>query len=124
MTANLRLIAGCAPLLRAAEAGRAVFITSRHARTPGAYWAAYGATKAALEHLALSWADEVASTRLRVNLFDAGVVATRLRAAAMPGEDPRSIAQPADVAPAIAALCDAGETRHGQIIGANLLVRA
>ena len=34
---------------------------------------------------------------LRVNLFDPGAVATKLRGMAMPGEDPASIAQPADV---------------------------
>ena len=43
---------------------------------PKAYWGAYGATKAGMEHLVLTWADEVQTTRLRVNLFDPGVVAT------------------------------------------------
>ena len=116
MTATLRLIAGCAPLLRAAEAGRAVFLTSRHARAPGAYWAAYGATKAALEHLVLSWAAEVTTTRIRANLCDPGIVATRLRRAAMPGEDQAGLARPAEVAPAIADLCEPAEQRHGMLI--------
>jgi NAD(P)-dependent dehydrogenase (short-subunit alcohol dehydrogenase family) len=116
MTACLHLIAGCGPLLLAAEAGRAVFLTSGRARAPKAYWGAYGATKAALEHLVLTWAQEVATSRVRVNLFDPGVVATRMRAAAMPGEDPNSLAQPADVAPAIADLCEPGETRHGDVV--------
>jgi NAD(P)-dependent dehydrogenase (short-subunit alcohol dehydrogenase family) len=116
MTACLHLIAGCGPLLLTAEAGRAVFLTSGRARAPKAYWGAYGATKAALEHLVLTWAQEVATSRVRVNLFDPGVVATRMRAAAMPGEDPNSLAQPADVAPAIADLCEPGETRHGDVV--------
>jgi NAD(P)-dependent dehydrogenase (short-subunit alcohol dehydrogenase family) len=124
MTATLHLIAGCGPLLLTAEAGRAVFLTSGRARAPKAYWGAYGATKAALEHLVLTWAQEVATSRVRVNLFDPGVVATRMRAAAMPGEDPHSLAQPADVAPAIADLCGADETRHGEIILGKSTVRA
>jgi len=113
MTANLRLIAGLAPLLLAAPAGRAVFVTSRIVGRPAAYWGAYGATKAGLEHLVLAWAEETRTTRLRVNLFDPGVVATRLRTAAMPGENPATLRRPADVAAALADLCDPAETRHG-----------
>jgi NAD(P)-dependent dehydrogenase (short-subunit alcohol dehydrogenase family) len=115
-TAAWRLIRSCGPLLLAAEAGRAVFLTSAITHTPTAYWGAYGATKAAMEYLALAWAGETRQTRLRINLFDPGPVATRLRAAAMPGEDPATLPQPAEVAPALADLCEPGETRHGEII--------
>ncbi len=118
MTAALHLIRSCAPLLLAAEAGRAVFVTSGIVRAPSAYWAAYGATKAGLEHLVLAWAEEVRTSRLRVNLFDPGVVATRLRAAAMPGEDASTLAKPADVAPALVDLCDPAEARHGAVVTA------
>ena len=111
-----RLIRSCAPVLLAAPAGRAVFLTSRRASEPLAYWGAYGATKAALEHLVLTWAQEVATSNLRVNLFDPGIVATRMRADAMPGEDPATLRKPADIAPALAALCEASETRHGQVV--------
>ncbi len=117
LSAGLRLIRTTAPLLLAAPAGRAVFVTSRIVRRPAAYWGAYGATKAALEHLVQCWAEETRTTRLRVNLFDPGVVATRLRAEAMPGEDPATLTQPEAVAPALAALCGADEQRHGEVIG-------
>jgi NAD(P)-dependent dehydrogenase (short-subunit alcohol dehydrogenase family) len=123
MTATLRLITGCAPLLLTADAGRAVFLTTGRAQAPKAYWGAYGATKAGLAHLVLSWAHEISSSRVRANLFDPGVVATRMRAAAMPGEDPRTLAQPADVAPEIADLCEADEKRHGEVIKARGKVR-
>jgi len=116
VAAGLRLMRTCAPLLIAAEAGRAVFVTSRIVRRPTAYWGAYGATKAALEHLALTWADETRRTRLRVNLFDPGIVATKLRAAAMPGEDPRILTRPEAVAPMLADLCETGESRHGEVV--------
>jgi NAD(P)-dependent dehydrogenase (short-subunit alcohol dehydrogenase family) len=67
-----------------------------------------------MEHLVLTWAAEVTTTNLRVNLFDPGVVATRMRADAMPGEKPATLPQPADVAPALADLCEPSEARHGQ----------
>ncbi len=116
LSATWRLIRTCDPLLRNAEAGRAVFVTDERARAPLAYWGAYGATKAGMEHLVLTWADELLQTRLRVNLFDPGVVATRLRSQAMPGEDPTTLPQPADVARALAALCAPDEIRHGELI--------
>ena len=69
-----------------------------------------------MEHLVQTWAQEVERTRLRVNLFDPGIVATNMRAQAMPGEDQARLHRPEDVAPALAALCGPGETRHGETI--------
>jgi NAD(P)-dependent dehydrogenase (short-subunit alcohol dehydrogenase family) len=113
LTASWRLIRSCDPPLRASEAGRAVFVTSGRVLRPRAYWGMYGASKAGMEHLVMTWAQEVEATPLRVNLVDPDIVATKMRAAAMPGEDPATIPQPADVAPGIAALCLPSETRHG-----------
>jgi NAD(P)-dependent dehydrogenase (short-subunit alcohol dehydrogenase family) len=118
LTAAWRLIRSCDPPLRASDAGRAVFVTTRRAAEPRAYWGAYGATKAGMEHLVRTWAQEVALTPLRVNLFDPGAVATAMRAAAFPGEDPATLPQAADVAPALAALCLPSETRLGQTVAA------
>jgi NAD(P)-dependent dehydrogenase (short-subunit alcohol dehydrogenase family) len=111
-----RLIRSCGPLLNVAPEGRAVFVTDARAAEPRAYWGAYGATKAAMQHLVLTWADEVRETPLRVNLFRPGPVATRLRFQAMPGEDPSRLPRPSDVAPALAALCLPAEQRHGQVV--------
>jgi NAD(P)-dependent dehydrogenase (short-subunit alcohol dehydrogenase family) len=119
LSAVWHLIRSCDPLLRKAAAGRAVFVTDARAREPKAYWGAYGATKAAMEHLVLTWAGEVRTSPLRVNLFDPGVVATRLRANAMPGEDPRTLATPTEVAPSLAALCMPAEQRHGELLAAQ-----
>lgn len=113
LTAAWRLIRSCDPPLRASDAGRAVFVTTGRVPRPKAYWGMYGAAKAGMEHLVLTWAQEVANTPLRVNLLDPGIVATRMRALAMPGEDPSTLRQPAAVAPAIAALCLPSEPRHG-----------
>ena len=116
-SAAWRLIRTCGPVLVASDAGRAVFVTDRHAREPRAYWGTYAAGKAAMEQLVLSWADEVAhAPSLRVNLFDPGAVATKLRRAAFPAEDAGALRTPQDVAPALAALCLPGETRHATLV--------
>jgi NAD(P)-dependent dehydrogenase (short-subunit alcohol dehydrogenase family) len=112
LTASWRLIRSCDPPLRASDAGRAVFVTTGRVLRPRAYWGMYGASKAGMEHLVTTWAQEVEGTPLRVNLVDPEIVATKMRAAAMPGEDPATIPQPADVAPGIAALCLPSETRN------------
>jgi len=116
LTAAWRLIRTCEPPLRASDAGRAVFVTTARVARPLAYWGLYGASKAGMEHLVHTWAQEVERTRLRVNLFDPGIVATRMRAQAMPGEDQAKLNRPEDVAPALVALCGPGETRHGETI--------
>lgn len=113
LSACWRLIRSCDPPLRAAPAGRAVVLTDAVAGEPRAYWGLYGAGKAGQEHLVRAWAAETARTPLRVSLFDPGPVATQLRGVAMPGEDAAGLRRPADVAPAIAALCLPGEASHG-----------
>ena len=113
LTAAWRLIRSCDPPLRASDAGRAVFVTTGRVLRPKAYWGMYGATKAGMEHLVQTWAQEVANTPLRVNLADPDVIATKMRAQAMPGEDPATLPRPEDIAPALAALCLPAETRHG-----------
>jgi NAD(P)-dependent dehydrogenase (short-subunit alcohol dehydrogenase family) len=120
LSATWRLIRTCDPLLRNAVAGRAVFVTPGRARAPKAYWGAYGATKAGMEHLVLTWADEVKTTKLRVNLFNPGPTATRIRSQAMPGEDPSTLPKPGDVAPSLAALCLPTEQRRATLISIGI----
>src|SRR5690606_2615549 len=93
-TANYRLIRAFDPLLRASDAGRAIFVSSGAARGSFAYWGAYAASKAALEALVSCWAAETAKTNLRINTVDPGAVRTRMRAEAFPGEDPMSLRPP------------------------------
>jgi NAD(P)-dependent dehydrogenase (short-subunit alcohol dehydrogenase family) len=111
-----RLIQSCEAPLRQSDAGRAVFVTDVHAREPLAYWGPYGASKAAAANLVLTWAAEVATTPLRVNLFDPGPMRTRLRATAFPGEDPGLVPPPGEAAAALAGLCLPEETRHGEVV--------
>lgn len=116
LAASWRLIRTCDPLLRQAPTGRAVFVTESRAREPRAYWGAIGTTKAGMEHLLLTWAQEVATTKVRVNLFDPGPVATRMRSNAFPGEDRSTLPAPETVAPGLAALCLASEERNGTLV--------
>jgi NAD(P)-dependent dehydrogenase (short-subunit alcohol dehydrogenase family) len=105
VTANWHLIRAMDPLLRASTAGRAVFVTSGIAAHPRAYWGPYAISKAALDALARTYAAETASTRVRVNLFSPGPTRTRMRATAMPGEDPMTLKPPDPVAEQIVTLC-------------------
>jgi NAD(P)-dependent dehydrogenase (short-subunit alcohol dehydrogenase family) len=105
LLASQALIAAFDPLLRKSEAGRLVAVTSSVGRTPRAYWGAYGASKAALETLVLSYAEEVGNlSPVRVAILDPGATATTMRARAFPGEDPASIKPPEAVAGAVVEL--------------------
>jgi NAD(P)-dependent dehydrogenase (short-subunit alcohol dehydrogenase family) len=115
LTANWRLIRACDPLLRAADAGRAVFITSGASATASAYWGPYAVSKAALDMLVRTYAAETAQTSVRANLFNPGPIRTRMRANAMPGEDPSTLDTPDQVAREIVALCLPSMTVSGQL---------
>jgi NAD(P)-dependent dehydrogenase (short-subunit alcohol dehydrogenase family) len=111
--ANQRLIRAMHPLLRASDAGRAVFLTSGVARDPRAYWGPYAASKAALDALVLCWAAELEITPIKANLFNPGPTRTAMRAKAYPGEDPMALPAPEEVAPAIAGMLQPGYSENG-----------
>jgi NAD(P)-dependent dehydrogenase (short-subunit alcohol dehydrogenase family) len=115
VTANWHLIRAFEPLLRASDAGRAVFISSGSAHNARAYRGPYNVSKAALEALARTFANETASTNVRVNVFNPGPTRTRMRAAIMPGEDPMTLPPVEDVAEKIAALALPSVTETGKL---------
>lgn len=115
VTANWRLIRSMDPLLQQSPAGRAIFLTGHVARHPSAYWGGLGTTKAALEHLALTWAAENAKTGLCVNLVQPGPVATDMFTKAKPGIDQSSMTQPKDIAPQFVAMAGADFTANGHL---------
>jgi len=104
LTAAYRLIRSLDPLLRASQVGRAVFVSCEQARQAQPFWGAYAATKAGMEAMARSWADEVDSTPLRVMLVDPGATRTALRHQAFPGEDKEALADPDEIGAWIAEL--------------------
>lgn len=107
LTASYRLIRSMEPLLRASERPRAIFLTSGRAIRPKAFWGAYGVTKAGLEHLVRTWADELEQTKVRAVLLDPSVMRTKMRAEAMPGEDPTELPDPSEIGPLIVELAQA-----------------
>jgi len=109
LSAVYRLIRSTEPLLRRAEAGRALFLTSGRAARPKAFWGAYAATKAALEALVRCWADEIEHTNVRAVLVDPNQMRTRMRAEAFPGEDPDTLPDPSEIGPMIVALAAAAD---------------
>ena len=84
-----------------------MFLTSGVASKPRAFWGAYAVSKAGLEALAATYADEVDNTPVRVALINPGGVRTRMRAEAMPGEDPLTLPSPEAIAPLILELARA-----------------
>jgi NAD(P)-dependent dehydrogenase (short-subunit alcohol dehydrogenase family) len=105
VSANFQLIRCMEPLLKKSDAGRAVFITSAAANMALAYLGPYAASKAALEALARVWANETASTPLRINLFSPGPIRTRMRATVFPGEDPLTLDTAEQAAELIVPMC-------------------
>jgi len=116
LTANWRLIRTLDPLLRRSDAGRAIFVTSSVARSARAYWAPYSVSKAALETLAKTYANETSATPIRVNLVDPGAMATRMRAEAYPGEDQATLPPPEAVTDIFVKLAMAENELTGEIV--------
>lgn len=116
VTANWRLIRSLDPLLRASDAGRALFVTTGAARKHTPFWGSYAVTKAALESLALTYAAECEGTNVKVNLLSPGPLRTKMREKAMPGEDPATLQPPEVVTPLIVELLSPACTKHGEIV--------
>ena len=118
MTLNLlaqqAMIATFDPMLRSSAQGRVLAVTSSVGRHPRPYWGAYGASKAALETLLLSYAEENRSfPSPRVVIVDPGATATKMRASAFPGEDPSTVKPASAVADAVMEMLRTGfETGH------------
>lgn len=103
--AQAALIAACDPLLKASDRARLIAITSSVGRAPRAYWGGYAASKAALDMLVDTYAEEVKTiSSIRTAIVDPGATATRMRAKAFPGEDAATLKQPDVVGEAVAKL--------------------
>jgi NAD(P)-dependent dehydrogenase (short-subunit alcohol dehydrogenase family) len=115
VTANYRLLRSMDPLLRLAPHGRAIFMTSGLAYKCFPYWGTYSISKAALEAMVKTYAAEMETTSVRANCFSPGPTRTKMRAAAMPGEDPMSIPSPEEVAAQIVPMCVEGFVDNGAV---------
>jgi len=115
LTANWRLIRSLDPLLRLSDAGRAMFVTSgvTECEPHLPFWAAYRASKAALEALVLTYAAELKRTNIKANIIDPGATATNMRAEAFPGEDPATLAAPDDITDRFVELAESSYSESG-----------
>lgn len=116
VTANYRLLRSLDPLLRRSPAGRALFVTDGRARAATAYWSLYAASKAALEVLVRSYAEEVARFGVKANLACPPPMATALRRQAFPGENQAGLATPESVAAQLLPLLSPECERSGETV--------
>ena len=99
LIAQQTLIAAFDPMMRKSEDARLLAMTSSVGRSPRPFWGAYGASKAALETLVLSYGEEMRNLgKLRTAIINPGRTRTDMRARAYPGEDPQSVKAPGVVA--------------------------
>ncbi|WP_260483587.1 SDR family NAD(P)-dependent oxidoreductase [Sphingomicrobium flavum] len=104
LLANQAMIAAFDPMLRKAARANVIGVTSSVGANPRAFWGAYGASKAALDTLLGSYADENENAgRIRVQIMDPGATRTKMRRDAFPGEDADTLKGPEVVADAIVA---------------------
>lgn len=113
VTANWRLIRSLDPLLRASDAGRAIFMSSGAAHSAKPFWGGYATSKAAMEMLARTWANECADTNLKVNMVNPGGMRTAMRAKAVPGEDPQDVPHPSEISGLLVMLASPETTMNG-----------
>lgn len=114
LNANLRLIRTLGPLLEKSDAGRAIFVTSGAAAARNAFWGAYAVSKAGLDALVKTYAQEIANTSVRANLLSPGPIRTAMRAKAFPGEDEMTLKTPDDIAPTFVRLADPALKENGR----------
>lgn len=103
-------------LLKQSGRGRLVFMSSGVARHPRAYWGGYAISKAAIENYMAIAAMECAPFNIKVNAVDPGALRTRMRAQAMPGEDPLTLRTPETIAPSICKLLGDECHQHGEVV--------
>ncbi len=118
LTANWHLIRSFDALLRNAENGRAVFVSSGLAQIILPYWGPYAASKAALEMMVKTYAAEVSDTSIRVNLVDPGEVRTRMHEEAMPGQDPLTLPEPESIIDVFMKLLSPSCRINGEVVEA------
>ena len=116
LTINWRLIRTLDPVLRHSDAGRAIFVTSGAVQKNRAFWGPYTVSKAGLEALVKTYADEIENTNVKANLLNPGPVATEMRAKAYPGEDQSKLTQPEQVAELFVVMASPSFDSNGKVV--------
>jgi NAD(P)-dependent dehydrogenase (short-subunit alcohol dehydrogenase family) len=115
VTANFRLLRSFDLPLRKSDSGRVVMVSSGAAKSAKAYWGLYASTKAALDTMTKSYANEMANTTVRANIYYPPPTRTAMRAKAVPGEDPNTLPTPTDIAPGIVDMLSPSLEENGMI---------
>ena len=118
VTANWRLIRALDLPLRRSDAGRVILMSSGagHRAEFSPFWGPYAASKAALDAIARTYAVETANiTPIRVMSVDPGRLRTKMRAQAVPGEDPMILRTPEELAPHVLKLCSPDWQQTGKL---------
>lgn len=98
LSAPFMLTRACLPLLKQSPDASVVFTSSGVGHRGRAYWGAYAVSKAGLENLTETLADETeANTHIRVNSINPGPVRTAMRAQAFPAEDRDKLVSAEDI---------------------------
>ena len=97
LTSNVILLKLFEPYLKKTDQSQVLISTTEIINQKKPFWGLYSASKAALEQIAYSYAEEIQNTNIKVNLIDPGIVNTKLRLKAYPGEDKQKITQPSDL---------------------------
>ncbi len=100
LCAQFYLTKALLPLLKNAKQGSIIFTSSSVGRTGRANWGAYAISKAAIENMCETLADELEnSSDVKVNCINPGATRTSMRANAYPAEDPSLVTSPEAIMP-------------------------
>ena len=98
LNANFHLTQMTLPLLNKAEDGKLVAITDENIKKHPAYYGAYGVSKAGLEQLMKTVAEENRAQPADIYVAKLKTFATETRGRLFPGENPAELPQPSEMA--------------------------
>lgn len=120
VTANFRLLRAAHPLLKQADNGRAIFMSSKLAGNVIApFWGLMATSKAALQQMVKTYAAEQKKTSIRANCIDPGTVNTAMLKQAYPGADLTQHPSPEDIADLFVQLASPDYALTGQVVKAG-----
>ena len=108
----------CLPVLQKSQQASIIFTSSSVGLKGRAYWGAYALSKAALENLSQTLADELRETsNICVNTINPGATRTQMRANAFPAEDPGLVKSADALIPLYLYLMDSSNITRNNITG-------